>query len=124
MPVERGGPERHAFERNEREKRKARTEQIRRRRQRGETGVTTMLAARLHKFGEPMRLERVPVPEPRPTDVLIAVKACGVVPNLNNVLTHWQGWFPELPLPELPAIFGLDVAGEVAAVGDLVQNFR
>lgn len=86
--------------------------------------VTTMLAARLHKIGEPMKLERVPVPEPRPTDVLVAVKACGVVPNLINVLTHWQTWFPELPLPELPAIFGLDVAGTVAAAGALVQNFR
>jgi threonine dehydrogenase-like Zn-dependent dehydrogenase len=86
--------------------------------------LTTMLAARLHKTGEPMRLERVPVPAPRPTDVLVAVKACGVVPNLINVLTHWQTWFPELPLPKLPAIFGLDVAGVIAAVGDQVQNFR
>ena len=83
-----------------------------------------MLAARLHKVGEPMRLEHVPVPKPRPTDVLVAVKACGVVPNLINVLTHWQTWFPELPLPKLPAIFGLDVAGEIAAVGEQVQNFH
>jgi len=45
-----------------------------------------MLAARLHKTGEPMRVERVPIPEPRPTDVLAAVKACGIVPNLINVL--------------------------------------
>src|SRR5271170_3413916 len=83
-----------------------------------------MLAARLHKTGEPMRLEQVPMPAPRPTDVLVAVKACGVVPNLINVLTHWQTWFPELPLPKLPAIFGLDVAGVIAAVGEQVQNFR
>ena len=86
--------------------------------------MATMLAARLHKVGEPMRLEQVPVPEPRPTDVLVAVKACGVVPNLINVLTHWQTWFPELPLPKLPAIFGLDVAGVIAGVGEQVQNFR
>ena len=86
--------------------------------------MTTMLAAKLHKIGEPMRLEQVPVPTPRPTDVLVAVKACGVVPNLINVLTHWQTWFPELPLPKLPAIFGLDVAGVIASVGDQVQNFR
>jgi len=86
--------------------------------------MATMLAARLHKIGEPMKLERVPVPEPRPTDVLVQVKACGVVPNLINVLTHWQSWFPELPLPKLPAIFGLDVAGVVAAAGTEVQNFR
>ena len=86
--------------------------------------MATMLAARLHKIGEAMRLEQVPVPQPRPTDVLVAVRACGVVPNLINVLTHWQTWFPKLPLPGLPAIFGLDVAGEIAAVGEQVQNFR
>ena len=45
------------------------------------------------------------------------------MPNLGNVLTHWQTWFPELPLPKLPAIFGLDVAGVVAKAGELVQWF-
>ena len=56
----------------------------------------TMRTARLHAVGEPMRIERVPMPRPRPTDVLVKVVACGVVPNLGNVLKHWQGWFPEL----------------------------
>jgi D-arabinose 1-dehydrogenase-like Zn-dependent alcohol dehydrogenase len=86
--------------------------------------MKTMLAARLHEFGGEMKLERVAMPEPRATDVLVEVKACGVVPNLRNVLAHWRGWFPELPLPRLPAIFGLDVAGVIAEVGDLVQNSR
>lgn len=85
--------------------------------------MDTILAARLHKIGDPMVLERLPIPKPRPADVLVQVKACGIVPNLGNVLAHWQTWFPELPLPQLPAIFGLDVAGVVAAVGDLVQWF-
>src|SRR5262249_60694428 len=79
--------------------------------------MDTMVAARLHRIGEPMVLERLPVPKPRPSDVLVQVKACGIVPNLGNVLTHWQTWFPELPLPKLPAIFGLDVAGVVAEAG-------
>ena len=83
----------------------------------------TMLAARLHEIGRPMVLERLPVPEPRPTDVLVQVRACGIVPNLGNVLANWQRWFPELPLPRLPAIFGLDAAGVVAATGALVQQF-
>src|SRR3984957_16929801 len=81
--------------------------------------MTMMQVARLHAFGAPMVLESMPVPSPRPTDVLVAVKACGVDPNLINVLSHWQTWFPELPLPKLPALFGLDAAG-----GDQVQNFR
>jgi threonine dehydrogenase-like Zn-dependent dehydrogenase len=86
--------------------------------------MNTMLVARLHKIGEPMRLERLPIPKPRPTDVVVQVKACGFVPNLGNVIANWQTWFPELPLPDLPAIFGLDVSGVVADTGELVQHFR
>jgi D-arabinose 1-dehydrogenase-like Zn-dependent alcohol dehydrogenase len=85
--------------------------------------MKTMLAARLHEVGGNMKLERVPKPKPRPTDVLIEVKACGVAPNLRNVLAHWRDWFPELPLPRFP-IFGLDVAGVITEVGDCVQRFR
>lgn len=84
----------------------------------------TMRSAVLYSVDEPMRLVDLPVPTPRPTDVLIKVKACGIVPNLGNVLKHWQGWFPELPLPKLPASFGLDVAGEIAACGSHVQELK
>jgi threonine dehydrogenase-like Zn-dependent dehydrogenase len=86
--------------------------------------MAMMLAARLHAVGEAMKVERVEKPSPRPTDVLVRVKACNVVPNLGNVLKHWQTWFPEKPLPKLPAIFGLDVSGEIAEVGSHVQNFK
>lgn len=86
--------------------------------------MKTMKVARLHGFGEPMKLEEVEIPKPRPTDVLVKVKACGVVPNLGNVLKFWRQWFPELPLPNLPAVFGLDVSGEIAEVGSHVQLFR
>jgi alcohol dehydrogenase len=86
--------------------------------------MKTMRAARLHKIGEPLLIEEIPVPEPRPSDVLVAVKACGVVPNLTNVLTKWPEWFPYLPLPKLPAIFGLDPAGVVTEVGSQVQSIR
>lgn len=83
-----------------------------------------MLAARLHKIGDPMKLERVPAPEPRPTDVVVKVTACNIVPNLKNVLAIYAEWFPYLPLPQLPAIFGLDTAGVVSQVGDLVTNVK
>lgn len=81
-----------------------------------------MLAARLHAIGEEMRLERVPVPEPRPTDVVVKVMACNVVPNLKNVLATYAEWFPYLPLPKLPAVFGLDSVGIVTAVGEQVTD--
>ena len=65
--------------------------------------MKTMLVARMHKIGAPLQLDTLPIPEPGPTDVLVAVKACNLVPNLKNVLTHWPELHPEMPLPELPA---------------------
>src|SRR5260370_36246924 len=86
--------------------------------------MKTMLAARMHKTGGPPLTDPTPRPDPPPTDVLVAVRACGVVPNLKNVLTKWPEWFPHLPLPKLPAIFGLDPAGVVAEVGIQVRSIR
>lgn len=76
-----------------------------------------MKAARLHDVAQPFRVDEVPVPVPTGLDVLIRVRTCGVVPNLRNVVTTYPTWFPFLPLPALPAIFGLDPAGEIAAIG-------
>ncbi len=86
--------------------------------------MATMIAARLHAFGEAMRLENVPIPEPRPGDVLVAVKACGMVPNLANIITHWPTTVPYAKHPALPAIFGLDPAGVVEKVGSQVHGLR
>lgn len=80
-----------------------------------------MQAARLHKVGEPFKIDTIPVPKVRPTDVLVEVKVAGVVPNLRNVVTHYPAWLPFLPLPPLPAIYGLDAAGVVAEVGSQVH---
>jgi ABC-type branched-subunit amino acid transport system ATPase component/D-arabinose 1-dehydrogenase-like Zn-dependent alcohol dehydrogenase len=88
------------------------------------SGQRTMLAARLYKVGEPMVLEQIPLPEPDSTEVRVRVKACNIVPNLANVLKMWTTWFPQLPLPRLPAIFGLDPAGVVDSVGSRVHNFK
>ncbi|SDY34326.1 alcohol dehydrogenase [Variovorax sp. YR266] len=84
----------------------------------------TMRVARMHEIGAPLQIDTLPIPQPGPTDVIVAVKACNVVPNLRNILTHWPAWHPEMPLPALPASFGLDAAGVVAAVGNSVHAFR
>ena len=83
----------------------------------------TMRAARMHAVGGPMS-NTIPVPKPGSTDVLVQVKACGMVPNLGNVLANWTKWFPHLPLPQLPAIFGLDPAGVVVEVGNQVIGVK
>jgi alcohol dehydrogenase len=82
----------------------------------------TMRAARMHAVGEPLRIDEVAIPVPRPTDVLVEVRACGIVPNLGNVLHHLQEWFPHLHLPKLPAIFGLDATGVVVDKGAQVHG--
>ncbi len=88
--------------------------------------MTTMIAARLHAYGMPMTLDRIDVPEPRPTDVLVEVKACGVVPNLARVVSNFFGKLTpdNKMMPPLPAIFGLDPAGVVAKVGEQVWSVR
>lgn len=81
---------------------------------------TTMRAARLHEAGKPFSIDTIDVPELRPDEVLVRVKACGIVPNLKNVLNSTL----DMPSPELPAIYGLDVAGVIEATGDRVLDFR
>lgn len=81
-----------------------------------------MTAARVHEYGKPLIIESIERPVPRPTDVVVQVKACNIVPNLDNVLNRFAEWFPWVPLPPLPAIFGLDVAGVVDEVGELVTD--
>lgn len=84
----------------------------------------TMLAARLHALHQPMTIDTIPVPKPRPNDVLVNVKACGIVPNMANVINNWPTWYPHQPLPKFPAIFGLDATGIVTEVGEAVIGVK
>jgi alcohol dehydrogenase len=88
--------------------------------------MPTMIAARVHEYGAPMRLDRIEIPQPRPTDVLVEVKACGIVPNLQRVITNFFATKSPEPRPTLPlpAIFGLDPAGIIAKVGEQVRGLR
>ena len=82
--------------------------------------ATLMRTARLHEPGQPLRVDNVERPIPRPNDVLVQVKSCGVIPNMNAIFSGklWNH------LPTLPASVGLDAAGVVAAVGALVVDVR
>jgi alcohol dehydrogenase len=88
-------------------------------------GPEQMRAARLHEPGQPFRVDRIDQPQPRPQDVLIQVKACGIIPNMNAIVSG-KLWHH---LPPAPAVMGLDAAGIVVkapegrspvAVGDRV----
>lgn len=84
--------------------------------------MATMQAARLHEIGLTFSVDDIERPSPRSTDVLVKVKACGIIPNMKNVIAHYAEWFPFLPLPPLPAIYGLDAVGEVVEVGSHVHG--
>jgi alcohol dehydrogenase len=79
-------------------------------------------AMRVHEPGGRFLLDTLPRPALlRPTDVLVEVKASGVVPNLRNVMSQY-GERSYLTVPDLPAIYGLDTAGVVAEVGEAVSG--
>src|SRR5258708_10605891 len=73
-----------------------------------------MRAARLHEPGQPFRIDRIDRPQPRPQDALIQVKACGIIPNMNAIVSG-KLWHH---LPPLPAVMGLDAAGIVVKAPD------
>src|SRR5947208_939516 len=82
--------------------------------------ATLMRTARLHEPGQPLRIDSVKRPQPRGNDVLIQVKSCGVIPNMNAIFSGklWNH------LPALPASVGLDAAGIVAEIGERVVDIR
>ena len=82
--------------------------------------MSTMRVARLYEAGKPFKVETIPTPEPGYGDVRVRVKACGLIPNLKNVVGGQQ-WYV---LPPLPAVYGLDAAGVIDACGPGVFGFK
>jgi NADPH:quinone reductase len=82
---------------------------------------TSMTAIRIREPGGPAVLEPVdcPVPQPGPAEVLIRVAAAGV--NRPDLLQR-QGHYP--PPPGASLIPGLEVAGEIVALGSEVRSWR
>ena len=79
----------------------------------------TMKAAVVHEFGQPLRIEEVPIPTPGPGEVLIKVVANGVChTDLHSVQGDWPA------KPKLPIIPGHEGAGIIAAVGPGVMHLK
>jgi len=78
-----------------------------------------MLAARLYKPGEPLRVEHVPVPAPADGELLVRVSACGLCgTDLHLAVVG------DLPVERTPITLGHEAAGVVAAVGEGTTGFR
>jgi propanol-preferring alcohol dehydrogenase len=78
----------------------------------------TMRAMVLETPGEPLGLRQVPVPSPRPDEVLIQVRACGVCRTDLHIVDG------ELTEPKLPLIPGHEIVGTVARAGERVRDFK
>ena len=78
---------------------------------------STMKAAMFYGPDD-LRVERVPVPEVGPNDVVLHVDMCGICGTDVHIL---RGSFPA---PNLPLIPGHEFAGHVVAVGDNVDHVK
>jgi len=84
-----------------------------------QTMDTTMKAAVVRAFGQPLVIEEVAVPRPGPGQVLMKVEACGVC---HTDLHAAEGDWPVKPEP--PFIPGHEGVGHVVAVGAGVTHVR
>ena len=77
-------------------------------------------AVRVHEYGGPevMKLDEVEQPRPGPGEVLVRFRAAGV----NYIDTYFRTG--AYKAPTLPFILGSEGAGEVAAVGEGVHEFK
>jgi alcohol dehydrogenase, propanol-preferring len=80
---------------------------------------STMKAAVLHAYGQPLQIEQVPVPTVGPGQILVQVAACGVChTDLHAIDGDWP------VKATLPLIPGHEGVGTVVAVGDGVTHIH
>lgn len=82
----------------------------------------TMKAAAIDRFGPSsvLTLHELPVPEPGPGEVLVALSSAGVGVWDADIR---KGWWPQ-GRPKFPLVLGTDGAGLVAGRGPGVRRFR
>ena len=81
--------------------------------------MSTMRAAVVHSFTEPLRIDERPLPTPGPHEALVRVEYTGVC---HTDLHAARGDWPVKP--ELPFVPGHEGVGTVVAVGEHVERVR
>jgi alcohol dehydrogenase len=77
-----------------------------------------MRAAIYNEFSQPLTVQNVPDPTPDKDSVVIRVRATGLCRS------DWHGWMGHDPDIRLPHVPGHELAGEIAAVGRNVSNWK
>ncbi|MEV4177016.1 NAD(P)-dependent alcohol dehydrogenase [Nonomuraea sp. NPDC049709] len=80
---------------------------------------STMRAARMHDYNQPLVLEEVPTPGIGPGEVLVRVQAAGMCRTDVQLV---DGYFRKYAPFSLPLIPGHEIAGEIVQVGSAVET--
>lgn len=85
--------------------------------------MKTMMAVRIHQFGDPNVLVYEPAPKPIPQsdEILIRIHAAAVNPLDCKIRS---GKHPLSPQMQFPGILGWDLSGVVESVGNAVTRFK
>ncbi|WP_230382346.1 NADP-dependent oxidoreductase [Pseudomonas luteola] len=85
--------------------------------------MTTMQAARIHRFGGPdvIRIESISIPEPGPGEILVRVMGAGINPVDFKIR---EGLFPAVGEAQLPLTLGREMAGTVERLGKGVTGLQ
>ncbi|MBX3358888.1 MAG: NAD(P)-dependent alcohol dehydrogenase [Phycisphaeraceae bacterium] len=78
-----------------------------------------MKAARIREYNKPLVLEDVPVPDIRPDEALVQVRACGMCRSDVQLIDGYFRKYAEIPTPIIP---GHEITGVVDRLGSLVQK--
>ena len=78
-----------------------------------------MKAARLHEYNQPLVYEDVPVPDIKPDEILVKVKACGMCQSDVLLIDKFFTKYANIPRPITP---GHEIAGVVETLGKLVPE--
>ena len=86
----------------------------------GEMTMTEkMKAARFYEVGEPLRIDRIPVPKLGPGDVLVEIKACGICGS--DVHIVYEG---VTPTAYTPMTLGHEPSGIIFGIGSEVKDWK
>lgn len=78
-----------------------------------------MRAARFYEVGEPLRIDKIPVPKLGPGDVLVDIKACGICGSDIHIV--YEG---VTPTAYSPMTLGHEPSGVIFGIGSDVNNWK